>query len=47
MPTALRSGPYRLFFYSGDRHEPLHVHDRGPESAPSVSYMATSSDPMR
>ena len=26
MPTALRSGPYRLFFYSGDRNEPSHVH---------------------
>jgi 5-enolpyruvylshikimate-3-phosphate synthase len=26
MPTALRSGPYRFFFYAGDRHEPPHVH---------------------
>ncbi len=26
MPTVLRSGPYRFFFYSADRHEPLHVH---------------------
>jgi len=26
MPTALRSGSYRLFFYSADRHEPPHVH---------------------
>ena len=26
MPTVLRSGPYRLFFYSGDREEPPHVH---------------------
>ena len=26
MPTALHSGPYRLFFYSGDRGEPPHVH---------------------
>jgi len=26
MPTLLRSGPYRLFFYSGDRGEPPHVH---------------------
>ena len=26
MPTVLRSGPYRLFFYSGDRGEPPHVH---------------------
>lgn len=26
MPTVLRSGPYRLFFYSADRNEPRHVH---------------------
>jgi hypothetical protein len=26
MPTILRSGPYRLFFYAGDRNEPPHVH---------------------
>lgn len=25
-PTVLRSGPYRFFFYSGDRSEPPHVH---------------------
>jgi len=26
MPTVLRIGPYRLFFYAGDRDEPQHVH---------------------
>jgi hypothetical protein len=26
MPTVLRSGPYRFFFYSADRVEPPHVH---------------------
>lgn len=26
IPTVLRSGPYRFFFYSGDRGEPPHVH---------------------
>jgi hypothetical protein len=26
MPTVLRKGPYRFFFYSGDRDEPPHVH---------------------
>jgi hypothetical protein len=26
MPTVLRSGPYRVFFYSDDREEPRHVH---------------------
>lgn len=26
MPTVLRRGPYRFFFYSSDRDEPVHVH---------------------
>ena len=26
MPTILRRGPYRFFFYSSDRDEPVHVH---------------------
>ncbi len=26
MPTILRSGPYRLFMFAGDRDEPPHVH---------------------
>jgi hypothetical protein len=26
MPTVLRSGPYRFFFYAGDQDEPPHVH---------------------
>ena len=26
MPTVLVIGPYRFFFYSGDRDEPLHIH---------------------
>jgi len=25
-PTILKIGPYRFFFYSGDRVEPPHVH---------------------
>jgi hypothetical protein len=34
MPTVLRQGPYRLFFYSGDRVEPPHVHvERGDNEA--------------
>ncbi|HRQ42484.1 MAG TPA: DUF4160 domain-containing protein [Chloroflexota bacterium] len=28
MPTSLRFGPYRFFFYSGDWVEPPHVHVR-------------------
>jgi hypothetical protein len=28
MPTILRIGPYRFFFYSGDSVEPYHVHVR-------------------
>lgn len=26
MPTVLRTGPFRFFFYAGDRNEPHHVH---------------------
>lgn len=26
MPTVLRVGPYRFFFYASDREEPPHVH---------------------
>ena len=26
MPTILQVGPYRFFFYAGDRNEPPHVH---------------------
>ena len=25
MPTVLRTGPYRFYFYAGDRDEPEHV----------------------
>jgi hypothetical protein len=34
MPTVLRTGPYRFFFYAGDRDEPEHVHvERGANKA--------------
>jgi len=34
MPTVLRSGPYRAYFYSHDLREPSHVHiDRDERSA--------------
>lgn len=34
MPTVLRSGPYRFFFYSSDGEEPPHVHvQRGQAEA--------------
>jgi len=26
MPTVFKNGPYRFFFYSNDRDEPIHVH---------------------
>ncbi len=26
MPTVLRNGPYRFYFYSNERQEPPHVH---------------------
>lgn len=36
MPTILHSGPYRLFFYSGDRGEPAHVHVERESSVAKV-----------
>jgi hypothetical protein len=34
MPTVLRSGPYRVYFYSHEPNEPPHVHvDRDDASA--------------
>jgi hypothetical protein len=34
MPTALRSGPYRFYFYSHESNEPPHCHvDRDDSSA--------------
>lgn len=26
MPTAIRFGPFRFFFYAGDGNEPIHMH---------------------
>ncbi len=26
MPTVLRVGAYRFFFYAGDKNEPVHIH---------------------
>ena len=36
MPTVPRTGPYRLFFYSGDRGEPPHVHVERNDAAVKV-----------
>lgn len=34
MPTVLRSGPYRLYFFSHEPNEPPHIHvDRDDRSA--------------
>ncbi len=34
MPTVLREGPYRIYFYSHEPNEPPHVHvDRDEQSA--------------
>jgi hypothetical protein len=34
MPTVLRSGPYRFYFYAHEPNEPPHVHvDRDNDSA--------------
>ena len=32
MPTSLRIGPYRFFFYAGDRGEPAHAHVQRDEA---------------
>ncbi|MBF0491890.1 MAG: DUF4160 domain-containing protein [Deltaproteobacteria bacterium] len=26
MPTVLKIGPYRFFFFAGDHNEPIHIH---------------------
>ena len=31
MPTVLRIGPYRFFFYSNENEEPAHIHVRRDE----------------
>jgi len=34
VPTVLRTGPYRLYFFSHEPNEPPHVHvDRGGDTA--------------
>ena len=34
MPTVLREGPYRFYFYSHEPNEPAHIHvDRNASSA--------------
>lgn len=42
MPTVLKSGPYRLFFYAGDRDEPSYVHV-GPDNGIGKFWL----DPIR
>ena len=36
MPTILRSGRYRFFFYSGDRDEPMHIHIEADDNIAKV-----------
>lgn len=36
MPTVLREGPYRFFFYSGDGDEPPHVHIERDDSEAKI-----------
>lgn len=33
MPTILRIGPYRFFFYAGDYNEPPHIHVERDDNA--------------
>jgi hypothetical protein len=32
MPTVLRSGPYRFFFFSNEGSEPVHIHVESGDS---------------
>ena len=32
MPTVLRVGPYRFYFFASDRNEPPHIHVRREKS---------------
>ena len=36
MPTVLRWGPYRAFFYSNEAREPAHVHVRAGEKEAKI-----------
>jgi len=36
MPTVLRVGPYRFFWYSADRNEPPHVHVERDEKTAKI-----------
>ena len=36
MPTILKAGRYRFFFYSSDRNEPIHVHIEADEKIAKV-----------
>jgi hypothetical protein len=36
LPTVLRSGPYRIFFYSADRDEPPYIHVEREDSEANV-----------
>ncbi len=47
MPTVLRWGPYRAFFYSNERGEPAHVHVRAGNPQIVARLRATLSDMMR
>ena len=42
MPTILRSGPYRFYFYSSDGPEPVHIHVQRDEA--TAKYWL---DPLR
>ena len=33
MPTVLRVGPYRFFFFASDRNEPPHIHVKRDDAA--------------
>jgi hypothetical protein len=47
MPTVLRWGPYRAFFYSNESGEPPHVHVGRVTPKPSSGFKTCRSRSMR
>lgn len=38
MPTVLRAGPHRFFFYSLENNEPAHIHVQRDQYLASTGY---------
>ena len=42
MPTVLRVGPYRFFFWADERQEPPHIHVVAAENEASFGWLLLS-----